>query len=332
MVYNPRKKSIKIFKQITKIVEKGKDNVLEFHKLIDDIVSKGDYAHLEMCLYDNYNIDLSKFKNIYEVKTKTWKSILFESDANVIKGLKSIYNNNNVYQQGYEIRSNNLNNFIVTTLDYPFIEESVVISEVWNNKVQRFKYTQVATASQITVTKDTDSINLGLVDTMLYQIDISKVIWATYSVGTQSIESPHELNRVKSIQQAGTQSYIDSSLEYDTNIPITHGGDYLITVKRRGTGGWLSPELVNEKYSYKVSIRLENLLGTIKEIEYYDPGSNYLHMNTNFALATGVKRTFLEVQKNGLDQPITIIYDNLNISEERNLLERYNIAIKYLNS
>jgi hypothetical protein len=36
--------------------------------------------------------------------------------------------------------------------------------------------------------------------------------------------------------------------------------------------------------------------------------------------------------KEGEIEPITIIYDNNNASEERNLLERYKIAIDYLNS
>jgi hypothetical protein len=55
-------------------------------------------------------------------------------------------------------------------------------------------------------------------------------------------------------------------------------------------------------------------------------------MNARFAQITGLKRTFLEVMKEGEIEPITIIYDNNNTSEERNLLERYKIAIGYLNS
>jgi hypothetical protein len=113
---------------------------------------------------------------------------------------------------------------------------------------------------------------------------------------------------------------------------MTHGGDYLVTIRRRGTPGWLSPELTHESYSYKVYVRKQNLLGTIKEFDYYDPGSAYLHLNARFAQITGLKRTFLEVMKEGEIEPITIIYDNNNASEERNLLERYKIAIDYLNS
>jgi hypothetical protein len=223
---------------------------------------------------------------------------------------------------------------------YPFEEEKVKISEVWNNKLERSKYNQVATSSQISITKDTttgtqsNGIQIQMLDTMVYQIEISKVIWATYSVDNQSIviESPYELNRINNIQTVGTASYLDINTFYKSNIPTTHGGDYLITVRRRGTPGWLSSELTHESYSYKVYIRKENLLGTIKEIDYFDPGSNYLNLNNKFAQLTGLKRTFLEVMKTGEVEPITIIYDNINNSEEKNLLERYKIAISYLNS
>lgn len=350
MANDPRKKVTKIFGQINRIAQKGKDYTLEYHKLIDEIVAKGDFAHLEMCLVDKYNLDPAKYRSVYELKTKTWSHILFETEASFITGLKKLYKANSIYQQGYEIRSD-LNDYTLLTVaggvdHYPFKEEKVVISEVWNRKLERSKYTRIDATSQISITKSTSAthsiVQIELADPKAYQIEISKVIWATYSVGTQStiIESPYELNRIQNIRTVGTQSYIPmvgtqsvpETIFYDTNIPTTHGGDYLVTVRRRGTPGWLSQDLTHESYSYKVYIRKENLLGTIKEFDYYDPGSNYLHMNSRFAQVTGLKRTFLEVMKNGAIEPITIIYDNNSASEDRNLLERYKIAIGYLNS
>lgn len=334
---NDSRKVVKIHNQINKIAQKGKDNNLEYHKLIDDIIIKGDYAYLEMCLSDFYNIDSSKYKNIYDLKSKTWNNIMFETDSNFISNLKKIYSLNNVYQQGQEIRSNNVDYTILTVTGdssehYPFKEENIVISELWNNKIDNYIYTQVATSSQISISKDNNDIKINLIDDMIYQIDVSKVIWATYSVGLSSIESPYELNRLTSIQTQGTQSYLSTNELYNSNIPTTHGADYLITVKRRGSPGWLSPELTFESYSYKVSIRKEDFLGTIKEVDSYNPTSNYIHLNKKFAELTGLRKTYLEVIKNGTIEPITIIYDNAYQSEERNLLERYKIAISYLNS
>ena len=344
MTNDPRKKVTKIFGQINKIAQKGKDYTLDYHKLIDEIVAKGDYAHLEMCLSDKYNLDPAKYRTVYEIKTKTWKHILFETEANFLTGLKKLYRSNSVYQQGHEIRSE-LNGYTLLTVagditPYPFKEDVVVISDKWNNKVKRSRYLQVGTSSQISINKakDTDGfekIMISVIDDKAYQIDVSKVIWATYSVpATQSyiIESPYELKMLKTIQPIGTASNIAVSSTTASNIEMTHGGDYLVTVHRRGTPGWLSPDLTQESYSYKVYVRKNNLLGTIKEFDYYDPGSNYLHMSSKFAVATGLKRTFLEVMKTGAIEPITIIFENGASSEDKNLLKRYKIAIEYLNS
>ena len=72
---NDRKKVDKIYSQITRIAQKGKDYTLEYHRLVDDIVAKGDYAYLEMCLSDHYNLDPAKYRTVHEIKSKTWKHI-----------------------------------------------------------------------------------------------------------------------------------------------------------------------------------------------------------------------------------------------------------------
>jgi len=341
-MYNPRKKVNKIFGQINKIAQKGKDNNLEYQKLIDDIIKKGDYSHLEICLAELYNIDPTKYKTVDDLKKSTWKNIMFDTDSAFITGLKKLYKSNNVYQQGNEIRSDKGNFTILNvkggTEHYPFKEEKVQIQEKWN-KVTKSKYTQVQGRSQISISKspEKDTIQIQLHDPKIYQIDIAKVIWATYSLASgidpnTIIEAAVELNLTDTIQAFGTQSYLDPAVIYKTKIPTTHGADYLIKVKRRGNPGWISSELRMETYGYKVYIRKENLLGTIKEFDYQPPSSDFHYLNQNFAKATGIKKTFLEVKKNGAAEPITIVYDNEYASEDKNLLQRYTIAINYLNS
>lgn len=339
MAYDPRRKSAKIFGQINKIAQKGKDYVLEYHRLIDEIVAKGDYAHLEMCLSDNYKIDTLKYRTVDDIKSKTWKLILFQTDASFISGLKRIYKASGVYQQGIEIRSDAEDYAALSGAEHPLSEEKMSIG-AWNSSVERTVYAQAATSSQIAISKDNSGgtqsrgIQLELLDTMAYQIGIYNVTWATFSTSgtsSQTLEYTREKSLLGEIRPLGTQSSISTGF-YKTGIPMTHGGDYLIEVKRRGAPGWLSPALRQEAYSYKVYVRKENLLGTIKEVEYQEPGSEYLHLNQRFAQLTGMKKTFLEVQKAGLSAPITVIYDSATRSEEKNLLERYRIAIEYLNS
>ena len=54
---NPtRKKLEKIYNQIDKIATKGKDNILEYTRYIDELIVKGDYSNFEQCLYYYYFI------------------------------------------------------------------------------------------------------------------------------------------------------------------------------------------------------------------------------------------------------------------------------------
>lgn len=439
---NDRKKVDKIYSQITRIAQKGKDYTLEYHKLVDEIVSKGDFSYLEMCLSDYFNIDPVKYKTIFDIKKRTWKSILFETDSTMISRLKKLYKEKNVYQQGIEIRSDNPS-YLTIQKKGPYLAEEVGIKTSYNTETKRTKYNLLpGNLNQIEVSKSgtSSTINISVIDDKIYKIEVSKVIWATFSVPlyikptsvTQSaikegdllvlqmkelnkdgsvkidgiftngylkindvqdfttkeifigsnigdkskvdiykiyrnkedvatllginsqslvsvsnlfeitileirrqksieVESPYETNRLSTILPTGTQSYLLPNVQ--SGIPMSHGGDYLVTTYRRDTIGWYQPNLRHEVYSYRVDIRKENLLGTIKEIDDERPGYEYLQRNSKFAQIMGIKRTFLEVEKLGVTSSIiSIVYDDLNQSEENNLYTRYKIAIDYLNS
>lgn len=440
-----RKKVDKIYSQIKRVAQKGKDYSLEYHRLIDEIVAKGDYAHLEMCLSDYYNIDPIKYKTVYDIKTKTWKSILFETDATMIGKLKRLYKEKNVYQQGQEIRSDDIN-YLSIQKKGPYLAEEVGTKTSYNTEVKRTRYNLLpGSLSQIEVFKNSSggasSIGISIIDEKIYKIEVSKVIWATFSVplyskpssvkqsavidgdllvvkmkelnkdgsfrdgGLEStgflktndiqdfttkalfvghnigdktrvdiyrihkskediakllgidsknlattsnlfeatileirrretvvVESPYELNRISNIVPAGTQSYLLPDATYIAGIPTSHGGDYLVTTYRKDSTGWYQPGLKNEVYSYRVDLRKDNLLGTIKEIDDETTGNEYLQRNKHFAQIMGIKKTFLEVEKAGATSSILIIYDSEAQSEESNLYLRYKIAIDYLNS
>lgn len=74
-----------------------------------------------------------------------------------------------------------------------------------------------------------------------------------------------------------------------------------------------------------------NKLGEIFEIDVVttnDP--NYLVEDISLLEKKGLRRKFLEVLKNGETNSILINYVNTSLTEERNLIERYKQAIKYL--
>ena len=48
---SPDKKKIqKIFNQIDKLASKGKEQIYEYHKLIDDLITKGEYNYFELII------------------------------------------------------------------------------------------------------------------------------------------------------------------------------------------------------------------------------------------------------------------------------------------
>lgn len=439
-----RKKVNKIYGQIKKVAMKGKDYSLEYHRLVDQIVEKGDYAYLEMCLSDFYNIEAAKYGSVYNVKTKTWKLVLEQTDSSFISKLRGLYKSKNIYQQGQEIRSDSAS-YLVCNVGGPLLAEDVTIKRDHSTSVTRTKYIPMpATMSQISVSKTVSAtssqISISILDENIYKIDIYKVLWATFSsplysaprsmtysqsqsgdllvvrmkelddqgikvggiVNTSAIripdiydpatksafmgrsigehlefnpfkiyksdiemaellgveeymlaaasrrfdaeivqikrievvtfDSPYEISRISSIQPSGTQSYLNSGFTYSTGIPMSHGGDYLISTHRRGDEGWIFPDLRYESYSYRLSAKKENLLGTIREVDSVIENPAYYQIKSRYATYLGIKKTFLEVQKAGSPSYITVIYENYGQSEESNLFARYKIAIDYLNS
>jgi len=439
-----RKKVAKIYGQINKIALKGKDYSLEYHRIIDQAVEKGDYAYLEMCLSDYYNIEASKYGNVYGMKTKTWKLVLEQTDSTFINKLRSFYKSKGIYQQGQEIRSDDYTYANIATAG-PYLAEDITIKRDHSTSVTRTKYTPMpATMSQISVSKrvsgTSSSIDFTISDDGIYKADVYKVIWATFSsplyaepvgvtnsqsqagdlilvrmkeldssgikqggiVNTYPIRisdiydpgtkaafigksagghlefspfkiyksdseicemlgieeyqlasisnrfdaeivqikriesvtfaSPYEINRISTILPSGTQSYLSLGITYSTKIPMTHGGDYLLTTHRRGDEGWIFPDLRYESYSYRLSVRKENLLGTIKEVDSIIENPAYYQIKSRYATYLGLKKTYLEVQRAGSTSSITVVYENFAQSEDANLFARYKIAIDYLNS
>ncbi len=99
------KKINKIYNQIDKLATKGKEYVYEYYKLIDDIISKGNYSYLEVVFFYFYNIDINdeEFLSVDDVKKKTWNTVLFYTNSSLAKKIKKVYDDKSVYQVGFDI-------------------------------------------------------------------------------------------------------------------------------------------------------------------------------------------------------------------------------------
>lgn len=98
-----RQKNRKIFNQIDKLSSKGKNYVLDYYRLIDEIIAKGDYGYFESTLNEYFKIDINHYQTVQDVKKKTWDKIVLQSNDSFTKRLKKLYDSKGVYQIGYNI-------------------------------------------------------------------------------------------------------------------------------------------------------------------------------------------------------------------------------------
>ena len=112
-----KKKLEKIFNKIDNLAGKGKDNIIEYYKYIDELILKGDYGAFQETLYLFYEIDIIEAPDVQFVKDNTWNEIMFQTKSSFLKKLSRLYKQRGVYQQSYDIYSEDLNNVQISISD-----------------------------------------------------------------------------------------------------------------------------------------------------------------------------------------------------------------------
>ena len=298
---NPdRKKIQKIFTKIDKLATKGKDQIYEYYKLIDDFISKGEYSDFSQCLLYFYEIDINKYSNTTDVKSKTWNDILFLTNTSFSKKLKKLYDSKSVYQVAFDIHSDNVS-VISLSASLPF----------------SITYSTTSSTQSITPTRNGNYVYLSTNDDSFYKLDIFRAEWDIVDGIYQPV--PRSLNPLQTIDVYATQSL------YQTQIPLTHGREYLVKSYARRP-------LVNSfvRLNYKLTIVKDSLIGKIVEMETFTEKGEYFLQNKDFAKVMGNRTTYLEAIKTGATQSYIITAETPSLSEEQNLINRYKIAVEYL--
>ena len=288
-----RKKLEKIFNRVDKLATKGRDQYIEYYKYIDELIQKGDYGVFQQMLYYFYEIDILDESSVEDVKNGTWEDILFQTNTSFLKKLSLLYKQRGVYQDSYDIYTTDLSSISINLSD-PL----------------SLTFSSTGLTPSIHLEKEGDIINMDLYEPDIYNVQIYRSVWID--------ETPTDNELIQNIN-VGTQS------SFQTQIPLTHPREYLITTYQRGATG--SPGHYNV-YNYKVEITRDAYLGKIIEIDTYSPDVKYLIQNQQYARLIGEVRYFLEVHKNG---NITIIdEENPSLSFDQNLLNKYNAALDIL--
>lgn len=281
--------------RLDKIALKGKDNYLEFSNYFDDLSKTGDYDNLLQCLYIYYSAKIDDIKNYNTFKKSIWKEILFKTDSNISKRIKKMYDKKLVYQTSFDIYSSDTS--------YSRINLSNPLSSTYSN---------TNFPKDVQVTYSNGVISLGTTSSHIYNIVLSKATWGTASNIPNNVQEYQIISATHSLNQS----------TYKLEIPTTHDTQWLITTYERPN---------YEVLNYKLTIDTTNkYLGQIIEEGVYTDEYKYLIKNREYARITKTRKTFLEVKKVGATQSVIIDQDDLKLSEENNLYNRYVIAVNLL--
>ena len=246
------------------------------------------------------NINVNNTIDVGVVKTYTWREILIQTKSPFLSKLKKIYDDAQVYQISYDIFS---------------ISPNAAQSSISQPLSITFSYT--GATHSVYLNRVNDVFKLFVLHPDVFQVSIFRADWFTQS----EIFQP---NNVITLQRIS----VTNSGVFQTDIPTSTAGQYLITSEQRNAGVTGSYRY----YNYKVDVIKDSLLGTIKEIEILNPDYRYLLQNKQYASLLGNRITYLEAQRK-IDGTASIFnYDNPSYNEQQNLLVRYQMAVKYLNS
>ena len=168
-------------------------------------------------------------------------------------------------------------------------------------------YSVLGTSSSISMTRQGEKIFINVLDSDIFNIQISKTVWTN--------NQPGDLEFTQNIR-VGTSSSI-----YQTNIPVSHGAQYLIKTEERSS---------YQEKNYKFVVDKSTLLGQIYERETFTEDTKYLMQNKLYAKVIGSATFYLEVQKIGATSSLIISQSNPSLSDVQNLINNYTTAIDYL--
>lgn len=280
-----------IHSRLDKIALKGKDNYLEFSNYFNDLSTSGDYDNLLQCLYIHYSAKVDDIKNYESFKKNVWKQILFKTDSNINKRIKKLYDKKLVYQTGFDIYSYDTN-FVSLSLSNPLSST----------------YSTTNFPKGISFTSSNKVISLNRTNSHIYDVIISNAVWGTASNTPTNV---HEFQRIIGLTHS----------TYKVEIPTTHDTQWLITTYEKPS---------YKELKYQLNINTNKYLGSIIEQGIYTDEHKYLIKNREYARITKTRKTFLEVKKFGATQSVIIDQDDLNLSEENNLYNRYVLAVNLL--
>jgi hypothetical protein len=156
-----------------------------------------------------------------------------------------------------------------------------------------------------------------------------------FSIGIATIDTlykaPSNINNLQSLIGVTQSGGFLPFTSYRTEMTTDHSTQFLVTTYERARYDSLGNKTGEYRIlNYELELSKDNYLGQIIEEGIYTDEYKYLIKNREYARITKTRKTFLEVKKFGATQSVIIDQDDLKLSEDNNLYNRYVIAVNLL--
>jgi hypothetical protein len=209
---NYERKLSKLNLRIEKLALKGKDYYLDFSKLIDELVAKGEWSTFEQCLFYYYGIALDNISSIDSIKKSTWKEVCFQTNTSFLTKLKKFYDLNDVYQIGYDIYSNS-RDFVQLDLSTPLTTT----------------YSSTNFSNSFLIERNGDLIDMKVLDKNLHYVSIERADW----IENNGVEIPTNQSYLQDFFLGTFSNQKNPEYPIQLEIPVDVSRDYVIFTEER---------------------------------------------------------------------------------------------------
>jgi hypothetical protein len=118
------KKINQIYKKVDDIAKRGKDGYLDYFSYLNELVDQGQWSLFDDMMLKKYQIDISKYRSIDEVKKETFDKVRFFTLDQFQKELQDLYNSQGVYQNSFNVYKLSDNEFLGQIYEIEVMTES----------------------------------------------------------------------------------------------------------------------------------------------------------------------------------------------------------------
>ena len=164
------KKLEKIYNKIGQLASVGRDNRLQYFQYVDELIEKGDFAIYQESLILFFQLDTLNVSSVEDIKSKTWNEICFQTKSSFLQKLSKLYKQKQVYQQSYNIYSDNIS-----------------VSEIIISNKLTSTFSNTGLTASISFSKNGSAVQLQVIDPEIKRVELQTASWEINGNGNEVV-------------------------------------------------------------------------------------------------------------------------------------------------